>query len=1253
MQPPSPGHTPTTQPSFGFQDMAEIHGEEPTDLGLKLWDLFAATAKTYPDREAIVSLWQPQTKFPSSSPECLNRPGNQAYLRWSYRDLKSKAERLADSLQQMGCRQNMYLVAVLWNSAEWGLFFWATAKLGMTFVPIDPNALQDARDTILLIQPQVVVVQDAAGATGLDVSWLQLSHPYILVQCSGDGVAGWSMLHQISASSEQPPALNVTAGGEINGTEYQGNDRERVALVVFTSGTTGNPKGCRHTDRNLISQCCDFDPEPDPSTVFRWLVHTPVCHIFAVNNTLRAWRDGGAVVFPSKSFDVDSTLNALVQEQCSIMSATPTLVKALIAHPDFPSRQELNLRLITIGGTMIGPEDVRLCREALGAEHAIQAYGMSEGAPVVSWVRSDPLLVDGYHPGVGKVLPGSAIRICRPGSCEVLRQSEVGELHIGGSSVISSYFNGNTGDTVYSDKFGTWLATGDQAKIDENGIVYILGRYKDLIIRGGENIYPTRIETKLAEIPGLKAQVVGASDHVAGQVPVAIVASLPKGMTKTDVIQLSGALGPRYALDAVHTLEELGLHSFPITAIGKVKKEKLRQAVAKFRDAEEASVYANLRRNETPATPKPLLETLLDLWEQLSGTRPSKDDDVMYLADSITLLRYCDGVLRACGKRLYLQDLIKHGTVVKQANLLMSRDWQQSKLAATSETAMNHGQVVQQLEASSAIRQEDSTIRQTSLSVREPLKSNAIENGEKEARFSLPTAEKTAWNSAEKTIVKEGLRDSYVEEVLPIRDSLLRMVMGQRPQSYHNRLVFRIRSASNQQVRRGLEKGLASRPLLRSIICHSDTGAPSHAIVSTSPALLEQLIRDFEVETEDDAIGLSKNDSAETHSSPFMFQADIIRTREGSQVFLSMTFNHSVIDALTLMPWHRDLDRLIHDENQEVPGLTPYKLFSDLISQYEGSLPATKSISYHVKRLRGISRFAKALWPPQRAPGWMLAGDSGSKHAEERRKVRNTVWKGEWDARAAEFQYPRCCRVVRLPGLAKLKERHSVDPSLFAKCAVVLFNVLQTGASHALFNTWESGRSWPFVPNWMETLLPPAMSIDGPTVQWVLNMPEVISEETIAAFFGRMILEQEQIQQHQHAPWGQIVHGLRDEGDVAIDASFRQSFVWDVSMGFSLSQGLRNDFMCMEPVARYDWADCGLFWNAFMIDSDNLYFIASWDTAQMNDVEVDAHCDRLSEVMRALAQEDNWDKAVGEVFRMFVKLAGLALGLLQEASMTA
>lgn len=1137
----------TVSPSIETPDqqvqISEVLGSPVPDLHLTLWDLFLNAATLYPHRDAIVSLWQPCGSLEDTPRQAPDGSGV-SYLRWSYSQLRDKAERLAESLESLGCRPGMRLAVVLCNSAEWGLFFWVAAKLQMAFVPIDATVVRDSKATIISVRPHVVVVQDAESAATLDLSKTSLSEPSLCIMCVREDVDGWVKLCDVSTVQHRAGLASTEEG-----IEHQDND-EQAALIVFTSGTTGEPKGCWHTTRNLVSQCCDFDPEVNSMGPLRWLVHTPVSHIFAINNSLRAWRWGGTAVFPSSTFNVDATLDALVREQCSVMSATPTLVKALMAHPSFPAVDRLDLRIVTIGGTSIGPEDIRLCRQGLGAKSAIQVYGMSEGAPVVTWQRTDPDLADGWHPGVGKILPGAAARICKPGTREILPRLEVGELHIGGTSVITKYLNRDDDSAMYCDETGSWLMTGDQAQMDEKGVIYILGRYKDLIIRGGENIYPAKIEQKLQELDGLqvsylqysrimtnskKAQVIGVPDDLAGQVPVAVVI-LPEGVTKAQVSEKARSADPRYALDKVYTLQELNLESFPTTALGKVKKLELKKLVLELDQKDPLKEPQTSARGPSQS----FADKLLDIWDKLTGTRPTMTESVKYLADSITLLRYCDNVLRTCGQRLYLQDFAENDTVEKQAHLLVSREIQQLRLGISSDAPTPSNQA----HLPPSPREDQALPRDTRI-----------------------------FTAARKAAIRAGFSASDIEDILPIRDSLHRTAIGPRPQSYHSRMVFRVGgNVAQQQIRRAVEKALASRPMLRTIVFPGSNGAPFHAVLSPGEALFGEIIREVDVDTEGEAWRRFKDDTAQVHSSPFMFQGEFIKINSGD-IYLSFTFNHSVIDALSLTQWHHELDRWIQDIDINTPALTPYRLFSDLFSQYEESEPAQKSASFHVKRLRGISRFSRALWPPQRAPGMMIGNEEGGPHTKERSRIRDRLWSGEWDKRSHEFQYPRSGRVVALPGLAALREKYGIHPSLFAKSAIILFNVLQTGSSHALLNVWESGRSWPFVPSWMEKLLPPAMSIDGPTVQWILNMVEVVRSETLAGFLQRMGLEQEQIREHEHAPWNKIVQALRDEGDAATEASFRQAFVWDVSMAMSLARGDQSDFTTLEPVARYDWPD--------------------------------------------------------------------------------
>lgn len=470
---------------------AECHGDKLDSLDGALWDHFVEAARSRPHQEALVSLWQSDSGSP---------------LRWTYEDMLRKSEALALSLQNQGCVAGMSLVVLLGNSAEWALFLWAAARLRMCFVPLDPRALSNVVEVTKIleqIKPDVLVVSDTKAAQVLEgVECAATARVRIQTSLSDEALLeGWLLLSNFHAL---PGADAMATPPSSPNTELQD-----IALVVFTSGTTSTPKGCLHTSANLLSETNDYDA-PD-KVVDRWLVHTPVSHIFAIIHTVRAWRYGDAVVFPSAFFDAQATIHALVSERCDFMAAVPTMLRALLAHPSFPSGKgdasglRHRLRYVTLGATTIAEADVRLCREALGAERAIQGFGMSEGAPVASWQMRDPRLGagSGWHPGVGRVLPGASVRVCAPGQRRPLAVNEVGELHIGGSTVVRGYLGGVAAESFYDDDAGHWHVTGDQATIDEDGVLHILGRYKDIIIRAGENIAPLQIESVLAGIDGV------------------------------------------------------------------------------------------------------------------------------------------------------------------------------------------------------------------------------------------------------------------------------------------------------------------------------------------------------------------------------------------------------------------------------------------------------------------------------------------------------------------------------------------------------------------------------------------------------------------------------------------------------------------------------------------------------------------------------------------------------------------------------
>lgn len=1112
---------PTPDSSTLQSDMAEIHGDLPTGFGQLLWHMFLATATRYPDRDAIVAI--------KGDANSLNDELSASTQHWSYQQLLSKVDVVAHRLGHLGCGgSGNSLVVITRNIAEWGLLFWTAAKLGMPFTPLDPGAKSDLGALLSASFPQVLVVEDEEMAQAVEVWAASNKKPIqariILFDTTR---TGWLSLAHIQA--EAPKLCQMKC--QFDGLRAAGTSS--TALVIFTSGTTGTPKACAHTHDNIISQTHDYDPNPDPEFVDRWLIHTPVHHIFAINNALRAWRMGGAIILPSPTFSVKASLRAVVQEQCTIMSATPTLVRAMLAESDCPDVSQFNLSIISLASTMISAEDIRLCKASLGCRHAIQAYGMSETGPLVSWWRQDPLLVDGFHPGVGKVLPGASIRICQPGTREILCIGDVGELHVSGSSVIHGYLNSETNSSFYVENGRRWLITGDQARVDDNGVVYILGRYKDLIIRGGENIDPATIEKAIYTLANIEVQVVGHPDKIAGEVPIAVV-KRPLNISNSAIFEKARALGAKYTLGAIYDLSQLGFDDMPVTSLKKPRRQLLKNAVAKYILDKEQQRLSIAQSQGVTLEQSILVGKLATVWEELCDVRPEIRQSVHTFADSILLLQYCDRVFRLVQIPLYLQDLFESKDIFSQASLLLRR---RSGIAPSPRATSS-----------------SPTGSRNMLDSRLPINSNYPRKMHSVAASELPGG-------------------AVPESVTLLRANQLRMVEGQRPQSYHIRLVYRIPELSGTQILTALRTLVAKTPVLRSVLFKSTTtNAWQHALCGES--LVHDVLHESQAATEAALQRRLSQESVCALRLPYAFRGDVIRCADTRAHVLVLCLNHAAVDAMALWAILRNLDDLLRDPAVTLPAPVPYSLWADLWQQNRNNALARRTVARLAGRLRGISRFPDALWPPQRAPGWMIADDSSSPHAAARQAVRDAVWHGTWDASADEMRFPRRGRVVRLPQLSALQAEHGITADVLARCAVILFNVRQTRAPYAVFNSWEAARSWPFVPGWMQAHLPPTMAIDGPTTQWRLNMYAARDEdETAIAFLTRIQAEEAALAEHNHAPWDDVKEALSEEAGVAEDASFRQGFVWDITLGMSAHSRRHSNYKVIEPISRHDWPD--------------------------------------------------------------------------------
>ena len=649
--------------------------------------------------------------------------------------------------------------------------------------------------------------------------------------------------------------------------------------------------------------------------------------------------------------------------------------------------------------------------------------------------------------------------------------------------------------------------------------------------------------------------MVGLPDEIAGEVPVAVVHSLMSS-TKIQIMNLVEHLGPSHSLAAIVTLEDLGIDKYPVTSAGKVRKNILKDLICQHfgisndnedkeapsnpltppssADAAEELVLENIRLENSKI--EETIQRLIDIWSTLVLNAPGRNDAIFDFADSITLLRYTDKIGRTMGRNLYLQDFLTHDTVEKQARLLQTREKEGAKEAGLGTITLS---------ASEMTRQKDGPPGIADI---------AHVNGSPESFLETRQA------TSEVLAPLQLSWDHDVEDIIPIKDAFFAIADGPRPQTFRHRMAFSISSKSSLEIRHGLERALDSRPLFRTFLVKMPDKTPIHVVIRPSKVLYDILITEKHYLTEDEIHDLTLDDQGSSFSRTQMVQAIIAHSQTGASTLI-ITYNHSVFDALSMIPWIRDLDLLISDPDTKLLASTPFKLFADMLHSHAYSQPATLSVDYFISRFTGISKHTAAFWPPQRAPGWMIANDADASDSASRAAAR-----GGRDA----IRYPRVVTKISVPHMVSMKAK-GILPVVVVKTAIALFNVLQTGQEYALFNTLDAGRSWPFMPAWIP--LPPAMSIDGPTLEFTGNMLHITRTETVGRCLMRMMNDSEGLSAHAHAPFFRVLDGLGKEGPFVMQALQRQAFNWDVSLQYLDYAKYGDDLKILRLVERVDWPD--------------------------------------------------------------------------------
>lgn len=495
-------------------------------------------------------------------------------LSLTYQALNEQTDRLASALLVWGVQTGDRVAVLSQNCPEWVFLEYALAKIGATLVTVNTSLKKDEIGYVLR-QAEVSALFFAATFRGYDiaaaVAELAPGLPALKRLCQLDGEpadaiafeALWEMAADAQEDALATAAACVTA--------------EDVAQIQFTSGTTGAPKGAMLTHRGILNNARlsaargGFD-ETDRLLSAMPLFHTAGC----VCNVLGTLTCGGALIL-MPSFDAERMLDLLIRHQATVINAVPTmyirLLEVMTSRRDLPGTW--SLKTVYTGGTSIPPSMMRKLNETFGARPMI-IMGMTEASPIITQTRpSDDFEIQ--IATAGTPLAHTEIRIVDPETGETVACGERGELQIRGYQVTKGYYAMPDATAAAIDEAG-WLHSGDLAVLEEDGYLRIVGRIKDMLIRGGENIYPVEIEHFLMTHPAVSdVQVVGVPDPDMGEEIFAFVKLSNGARASHENLErycrdgMSRQKLPRY----FHFIAE-----FPLTANGKVQKFELRKVAA-------------------------------------------------------------------------------------------------------------------------------------------------------------------------------------------------------------------------------------------------------------------------------------------------------------------------------------------------------------------------------------------------------------------------------------------------------------------------------------------------------------------------------------------------------------------------------------------------------------------------------------------------------------------------------------------------
>jgi fatty-acyl-CoA synthase len=546
-------------------------------LGYTIGEMFDQIVAQYPDQEALVARHQG--------------------LRYTYRQLQVEVDRCARGLMALGLQQGERIGIWSPNRAEWTITQFAASKIGAILVNINPSyrmheleyALQQSGCAMLVLAPQFKTSNYTEMLYTL-VPELRDSQPHQLKSAKFPDLRAAIRLGDERAAGMCTWGDVTSAATHTSDAAFAERQRQQQfddpINIQYTSGTTGYPKGATLSHHGILNNAYAVAHLLRLTHQDRLVIPVPLYHCFGmVMGNLACMTHGAMMIYPSEGFDAKAVLEAVQEERATALYGVPTMFIAELEHPDFARYDLSSLRTGIMAGSPCPVEVMKKVNTLMHMREVEICYGMTEVSPVSTQTRADAPF-DKRVSTVGQVHPHLEIKIIDPATGRIVPIGTPGELCSRGYSVMLGYWN-NEEATRSAIDGARWMHSGDLAVMDEEGYINIVGRIKDMIIRGGENIYPREIEEFLYTHPKISdVQVIGVPDAKYGEEIMAWV-RLREGETAS-AEELREYCRDRIAHYKIPRYVKF-VEAFPTTVTGKVQKFVMREQSVKELGLETAA----------------------------------------------------------------------------------------------------------------------------------------------------------------------------------------------------------------------------------------------------------------------------------------------------------------------------------------------------------------------------------------------------------------------------------------------------------------------------------------------------------------------------------------------------------------------------------------------------------------------------------------------------------------------------------------